>query len=417
MANQEHLDILKQGVEVWNKWRQEHPDIRPDLQEADLHGADLSGANLTETNLIRTNFKEVNLTEARLTRSKLGGAHFVTAKLVGASLDLADLFGADLNKADLSQANLAYAELSTAHLIKANLTEANLSGARFYRADLSGTNLSRADLSGADLREAILYKAELVEAKLYNAILWEANLSGAHFYRANLTFADLSNIYFIFGEADLSQAIVGWTRFNDIDLRDIRGLDTVDHRGPSSIGIDTIYRSKGNIPEAFLKGAGVNDTFITYVRSLVGKPIEYYSCFLSYSSKDDTFARRLYADLQSNNVRCWFAPEDLKWGERIRSGIDEAIRMHDKLLLVLSKSSVASGWVEREVKTALAKEHKEKRTILFPVRVDKAVLDCPYAWATEIRHERNMGDFTRWKNHDDYQKAFSRLLRDLKAEP
>jgi hypothetical protein len=197
----------------------------------------------------------------------------------------------------------------------------------------------------------------------------------------------------------------------------VKGLETVKHEGPSTIGIDTIYRSNGDIPEVFLKGAGVDDTFITYIHSLVGKPIQYYSCFISYSSKDEAFARRLYADLQSNNVRSWFAPEDLKWGERIRPGIDEAIRLHDKLLLILSRYSVASGWVEREVKTALAKEHREKRTVLFPVRLDNAVLECPYAWATEIRHERNMGDFTGWKkNHDKYQKAFDRLLRDLKTE-
>jgi len=195
----------------------------------------------------------------------------------------------------------------------------------------------------------------------------------------------------------------------------VKGLDTVEYRGPLTIGIDTIYASHGHIPETFLKGAGVDDTFIAYVKSLVGKPIEYYSCFISYSSKDDAFAKRLYADLQSNNVRCWFAPEDLKWGERIRTGIDEAIHMHDKLLLILSKHSVASGWVEREVKTALAKERKEKRIVLFPVRVDRAVFDSPFDWATEIRHERNIGDFTRWKDHDDYQKAFERLLRDLKA--
>jgi TIR domain len=131
--------------------------------------------------------------------------------------------------------------------------------------------------------------------------------------------------------------------------------------------------------------------------------------------QDDAFVRRLYADLQSNNVRCWFAPEDLKWGEKIRHGIDEAIRFHDKLLLILSKQSVASGWVEHEVKMALAKERKEKRVVLFPVRVDNAVLESPFSWATEIRRERNIGDFTHWKNHDEYQKAFSRLLRDLKA--
>lgn len=226
---------------------------------------------------------------------------------------------------------------------------------------------------------------------------------------ANLGGADLSS-------ADLSDTLLFGTVFVDVDLSTVKGLETVRHDGPSSIGIDTIYRSQGKIPEVSLKGAGVDDTFITYIRSLVGKAIVYYSCFISYSSKDDAFAKRLYADLQNNNVRCWFAPEDLKWGERIRTGIDEAIRLHDKLLLVLSKSSVASGWVEREVKTALAKERKEKRTVLFPVRIDKAVFDSPFDWATEIRHERNIGDFTRWKNHDDYEKAFSRLLRDLKAE-
>jgi hypothetical protein len=216
--------------------------------------------------------------------------------------------------------------------------------------------------------------------------------------------------------ADLNGAFVGYTRFGNVDLSVVKNLEKAIHIGPSTIGIDTIYHSHGNIPEEFLKGAGVDNTFITYIRSLVGKPIEYYSCFISYSSTDEAFARRLHADLPSHNVRCWFAPVDLKWGERIRTGIDEAIRLHDKLLLILSKSSVASGWVEREVKTARAKERNEKSTVLFPVRVDKAVFESPFDWATEIRHERNIGDFTGWKNHDDYERAFSRLLRDLKAE-
>ncbi len=115
-------------------------------------------------------------------------------------------------------------------------------------------------------------------------------------------------------------------------------------------------------------------------------------------------------------MRCWLASEDLTWGEKINIAIDEAIYLHDKLLLILSKSSIASGWVEREVKAALTKERKEKRTVLFPVRLDNAVFDSPLKWATEIRHERNIGDFTHWKQKDEYEKAFSRLIRDLKAE-
>jgi hypothetical protein len=144
--------------------------------------------------------------------------------------------------------------------------------------------------------------------------------------------------------------------------------------------------------------------------------MDYYSCFISYSSKDQDFAEQLYADLRSHNVRCWFAPEDIKIGDRIRDRIDQSIREHDKLLLVLSQHSVASQWVEQEVETALEKERKENRTVLFPVRLDKAVMDIEGGWSALIRNTRNIGDFTHWKLHDTYQKALDRLLRDLKAE-
>lgn len=316
MENQEHRDILKQGVEIWNKWRKEHPDVEPDLSFGVFIRTDLSRANFKSTLLHRATFTG----EAPL--------------------------GYDFLKGD------------------------------FLMAQESLCNI---DLSGANLR-------------------------GAYFYQTNLD------------EADFSYASVAQTIFRNIDLRQLKGLDKIRFSLPSSIDIETVYSSYGNIPEVFLKGVGVDDTFIAYIRSLVGKAIEFYSCFISHSSKDETFAKRLYADLQSNNVRCWFAPEDLKWGAQTRPSIDEAIRFHDKLLLILSKYSVASGWVEHEVKTALARERKEKRTVLFPVRIDTAVFDSPLSWATEIRHERNIGDFTRWKNHDDYQKAFTRLLRDLKTE-
>ncbi len=89
------------------------------------------------------------------------------------------------------------------------------------------------------------------------------------------------------------------------------------------------------------------------MRSLVAHPIEYYTCFISYSSRDQEFADRLYTDLQSKGVCCWFAPEDMKIGDKLRQRIDESIRLYDKLL-VLSAYSVASWWVEYEVEKALA---------------------------------------------------------------
>jgi hypothetical protein len=349
MADEEHLKLLKQGVEVWNRWRKENPEIQPDLSETDLRGVDLRGVNLMRAGLI----------------------------------------GADLGGTRLSGAHLGWADLSGADLSGAYLRRAYFGGADLRGADLGSAYLREAYLGGADLREAYLGGADLIEADLC---------------RANLS------------EADLSGAKVGYTVFADVDLSVVKGLDTVRHLGPSTIGIDTIYRSGGKIPEAFLRGAGVPDTFITYVASLTGEAIRYYSCFISYSSKDEAFAQRLHADLQAKGVRCWFAPKDMKVGDKIRPRIDESIRLHDKLLVVLSQHSIHSAWVEKEVETAFEEESKRRKTALFPVRLDAAVMETDRAWAADIRRTRHIGDFENWKDHDAYQQAFERLLRDLKEE-
>jgi hypothetical protein len=158
------------------------------------------------------------------------------------------------------------------------------------------------------------------------------------------------------------------------------------------------------------------DRLIEYLPSLLGEAIQFYACFISYSSEDQPFAERLYNDLQGKGVRCWYAPEDLKIGERIRPGIDEAIRVHDRLLLILSEHAVASQWVEQEVESALEQEREMSKTILFPVRLDDAVMTAPSGWPRLLRNTRNIGDMRGWKDHDAYQRGFERLLRDLRAE-
>ena len=233
-------------------------------------------------------------------------------------------------------------------------------------------------------------------------------LGGADLSAANLTHADLM-------DSDFTNILVGFTVFGDNDLSTVKGLARVRHHGPSTIGIDTIYKSKGNIPEVFLRGAGVPEDFITYMKSLVGKAIDFYSCFISYSSQDDDFAQRLHADLQQKGVRCWFAPEDLKIGDKFRMRIDESIRIYDKLMVILSENSIRSPWVEEEVEAAIEKERKQNKLVLFPIRLDDAVMETDQAWAASLRRTRHIGDFRAWKDHDQYQKSFERLLRDLKA--
>jgi hypothetical protein len=320
-----------------------------------------------------------------------------------------NLSNANLGKASLCEASLNRAILDNAYLVESFLMRADLNSAHFNDAKLNEANLSGASLRGAYFNRANLRGADLSWTILDEALFIEANLSQARLANANLSRAHLDR-------ADMSRAIVQSTIFGDIDLSLVKGLETIDHRGPSTLGIDTIYHSQGNIPEVFLRGAGVPDSFITYSRSLISHPIDYYTCFISYSSYDEAFAKRLHADLQSTGVRCWFAPEDLKIGDKIRPCIDESIRLYDKLLIVLSEHSIASQWVEQEVETALAKERKEHRTVLFPIRLGKAIMQIERGWPALIRNTRNIGDFTRWKHHDAYQQALDRLLRDLKAE-
>ena len=345
MANPEHLEILKQGVEQWNRWRKEHWRVDPDLSGVNLAGADLREADLREADLSGVN-------------------------LAGADLVEADLRGADLGRAILAEANL----------------------------------------SGADLSKAVLWAANLGEANLSEAHLLDADLSGANLWRVNLRRADLSRV----------RAYA--TNFADIDLSATRGLETTEHRGPSTVGIDTIYESRGKIPEVFLRGCGVPDEFIGFISSMTGRPIEFYSCFISYSTKDQEFAERLHADLQAKGVRCWFAPQEMKAGRKVHEQIDEAIRVHDKLLLILSEHSMKSEWVKTEIAKARKREVKDGKRVLFPVRLvgfealrDWECFDADTGKdsAREIR-EYFIPDFSNWKEHDSYQTAFQRLVKDLK---
>src|SRR5262249_14656985 len=349
MANQDHVARLKQGVKAWNAWRRKNKTVVPDLD-----GADLSGANLS------------------------------LADLSGANLSGADLRGADLSGANLRDAKLSGAWLSGANLAGATLCDANLRVANLLDANLVGANLRVADLRGA-----ALLSANLRDATLLGASLCDADLRGA----------------------DLSGADLGETFFTDVDLSKVIGLDTCKHFGPSSIDHRTLEKSP-NLPLFFLRGVGLPDKLIDYLPSLLNQPIQFYSCFISYSVKDEDLATRLHADLQNKGVRCWFAPHDLPIGAKILDGIDEAIRLRDKVLLILSEHSIKSDWVEDEVTAAFEEERKRGQLMLFPIRLDDTVMTTHEAWAAKLR-TRNIGDFRHWKDHERYMKSLERVLRNL----
>ncbi len=201
----------------------------------------------------------------------------------------------------------------------------------------------------------------------------------------------------ILSRADRRKARLGHTILGETNLVSTSRLETCKHSGPSTISIDAFVKSGAAISESFLRNCGVPEPFIIYARSFAGQPIQFHSCFISYSTKDQEFADRLYADLQQNAVRCWFAPRDIVGGKKVHEQIDEAIQVHDK-------------------------ELREDRRMLFPVRLvefetlrdwESFDADTGNDSAREIR-EYFIPDFSHWKDHDAYKEAFERLLRDLK---
>lgn len=142
----------------------------------------------------------------------------------------------------------------------------------------------------------------------------------------------------------------------------------------------------------------------------------YNSCFISYSSADKDFAEKLYADLTSVGIQCWFAPEDMHIGAQIRPTLDKAIIARQKLLLVLSENSISSAWVEQEVETAFEKERAKGELVLFPIALDDAVFRSTIGWAAFIKRTRHVGDFRSWRQVPDYQRALQRVMRDLQRQ-
>ena len=137
MANEEHVAQLRKGVASWNAWREENPDIRPDLSEANLSWADLHGANLREANLRKANLSWANLHGVNLQEADLSGE--------------ADLHGACLRDANLSRATLRGAHLRGALLLDSDFTNADLTNCRVH-----GASVWNLKLDGAKQRNLII---------------------------------------------------------------------------------------------------------------------------------------------------------------------------------------------------------------------------------------------------------------------
>lgn len=302
----------------------------------------------------------------------------------------------DFTGCDFERCRFTQSVFSNTHLF------GNLSGSTLRSSRFVGTTLDRCDLSDCDFSHGELNGISARRTNFNNSAFYRTMIAG-HFDGATVVNADFAEAYILGSE------------FIDIDLGAAKNLShskvfshtTLDHR--------TLFKS-GVLPLNFYRSCGFPDNFVEYVTSLIRDPIAMKSCFLSHSSKDEMFVNRLYGDLLEQKIPCFYSPKDLRIGSLVRDSIDQAVHVNDKLLLVLSKNSIDSQWVEHEVEAALERERKEEQLILFPIMIDNAVMTTSKGWAANLRRQRHIGDFQNWKDGGAYFHALQRLLSDIRED-
>lgn len=358
MANAKHLAQLKKGVGAWNAWRKSGRARSPVIPRGDFFGPDLSKADLA-------------------------GFDFRGAYLVGV---------------DLRQAKLQRARFDNANLRGADMTGADLRKAVFKYADVSQADFSSANLTGANLRATDLRMSRFRDAVLASADLQFADLRGTSFTGVNLTGCAISN------------ALLLSTVLCDTTLRNMRGLESCAHEGPSAIDYHTLAKSD-KLPVEFLRGCGLSDGFINRLPNILDDAAT-LRCFISYSVKNEKFVDQLHTDLQRRGIRCWYFRHNARWGQPLWEEIDGQINQCDRFILVCSRDALQSEAVLRELERALQREQRERRNLLFPLRIDEYIFQWQHSRKADVV-SRVIGDFCRWRAPGSYSAAIETFLNTV----
>ena len=360
MANPEHVEILKQGVEVWNQWREENPDVRPDLQRIEMKGCQLTGINFRE-----------------------------------AILDEANFMNSNLSNSNMYQASLSVASFRQAILNDVILNEANLSRADLVWADLRESGLVKTDLFDSDLRSTIFAGAQLKEANFDNAVLGDTS-----FRNTDLSHVKGLNSCHHFAPSSIDHI----TLKSSSNLPDgfLRGVGYTDWE---------IEQSKLYNPN--LTNAEINDIIYRIYDLRAHQAVQISPLFISYSHADTAFVDKLEEGLTKKGIRFW---RDIKHGTagKLERQVDRAMKLNDTVLLVLSEHSVNSDWVELEAAKARKLEKETKKDVLCPIALDDSWKDCN--WTESMRYQikkYNVLDFSGWDDEGVFTRQFARLLDGL----
>ena len=405
MANMEHVQLVRRGRDHVARWREANPNESLDLNAgymsyvrapqvnisgADLRHADLMGAVMRRANLSGCFLNPCHLYHADLREADLTNAMFNGANMRGADLRGANLAGADLDRAILSDANFSGADLTGANLARTSMIGTNLTGA----------NLTGANFAGADMVRSNLADANLDDADLFQTRIWGCNLSGTNFAGAGM----------------------GYAVFQDCDLRSAVGLDQVRHDAPSSVGVDTIYRSGGLVPGAFLAGAGVPESVAVLQETIAAAPPALSEYYIACRDDDEEFARKLSGDLSALGVNAWVFSQHVRGSalvSRLSSSdqeeVERWIRNYDRLIVVASSRALDTEAILNDITAAREKQQSTDRWLLYLVAPDNGLMRPGGRAARNMAAENVIFDL-RPEDDGVYQAELTKLADALKQE-
>lgn len=375
MASQKLIEIVRHGRKALARWRQEHPTALLNLSEADLSGIDLRGANLR--------------------RADLTGAN-----LSGADLSGAQLIHADLTRARLDEARLIRADLTEARLFTCSLSRAKATAACFRQADLSHSTLSKSDLSQADFTQATLDSCDLTLTQLSGTIFRESRLHGA----------------------ELTNATMNGTLLAGLRLAGVRGLESIRHTGPSTLGLDTARLSAGSLPAGFLRGCGTGATLLRLWDQLFSQALDNVHVFVVCVKEDLSLAESLCEKLRAQGVCCWL---DCRSSTQESSAASSTPSPADdqRTFLCLSKASLNSPWMNAELEQLMAREEQARKQsgrnlqLLFPLNLDGHLFSGDFKHRHEKQLARVAVDLVGWRrNNTKLDQELTGLIRALTAE-
>ena len=427
MADPEHVALAKSGPNAISRWREatwRRPNTQLPRFDLDYRLEDRAAGETFPPEYIYGR-PSLDLSGAMLSAAKLPGADLSHDDLSGA-----DLTGSDLHLADLSGANLQGAHLWRSNLSRANLNEANMAGCTLGRtnlsnsalkaadlkgADLSFANLSYADLERADLSGTDLTQTDLSWANLSGADLRDARLIGANLDMADLTEADLRGATIIKTRLDstsLSRAVCGVTIFANCDLTRVIGLEDVRHSGPSMISLDTLSRSKGQVPVKFLEGAGVAPPLIAAQDAIRAAGLTYTRVLLLGSANDGEFAAKVRAGLAEAQVPSWIIAADDE--ASLQSGeitLDKAV-YYDRLVLLCTAESLENPHTSRYFGSLMNGSGFALGETLISVAADDVFYQREDRLCSGLR-DGVVVDFRGWEDEARYKDALSNLIREI----